>query len=73
MAIISLPMLLHGLFDTLAKKELNIGAFVVALLTFGWLQYLIRQSCARERISEAPAEGKGRFVRTAQGTRYVGD
>jgi RsiW-degrading membrane proteinase PrsW (M82 family) len=31
------PMILHGLYDTLLKKEMTTWALVVALLSFGYL------------------------------------
>jgi RsiW-degrading membrane proteinase PrsW (M82 family) len=34
---IGVPMVLHGLYDTLLKKEINAGALVVAALSFGFL------------------------------------
>jgi RsiW-degrading membrane proteinase PrsW (M82 family) len=38
-AIVSVPMVLHGLYDTALKKELNVVALVAALLSFAWLVY----------------------------------
>jgi RsiW-degrading membrane proteinase PrsW (M82 family) len=73
MAIISPAMLLHGLFDTLEKKDIHFGSLAVAMATFGWLAFLINQSRARELFVAAPVQGKGKFVKTAQGTRYVAD
>jgi RsiW-degrading membrane proteinase PrsW (M82 family) len=35
--MISVPMLLHGLYDTLLKKEMNAWALIVAALSFGFL------------------------------------
>ena len=35
--IIAVPMVLHGFYDTLLKKDMNGWALVVALLSFGWL------------------------------------
>jgi RsiW-degrading membrane proteinase PrsW (M82 family) len=35
--IIAVPMLLHGFYDTLLKKDMNAWALAVALLSFGWL------------------------------------
>ena len=71
MAIISAPILLHGLFDTLAKKDLNLCALGVAVLSFGWLWYLIRQSRMRENITETVRTTGPVLVRTAGGTRLV--
>jgi RsiW-degrading membrane proteinase PrsW (M82 family) len=38
--VIGMPMILHGLFDTCLKKDLNAAALVVALLSFGYLAFL---------------------------------
>jgi RsiW-degrading membrane proteinase PrsW (M82 family) len=35
--IIAVPMLLHGFYDTLLKKDMNGWALAVALASFGWL------------------------------------
>ena len=37
--IVGIPTVLHGLYDTLLKKELNAGALAVALASFGWLAW----------------------------------
>jgi RsiW-degrading membrane proteinase PrsW (M82 family) len=38
---IAVPMLLHGLYDTLLKKDMNGGALVVAIASFGYLAFRI--------------------------------
>jgi len=71
MAIISVPILLHGLFDTLVKKDLNVFALLVAIGGFAWLAWLIKQCRDRElTISVSTNEGP-KYVRTAQGIRAV--
>ncbi len=37
--IMAVPMVLHGLYDTLLKKDMNAYALVVALLSYGWLAW----------------------------------
>ena len=37
-------MILHGLYDTLLKKELDAAALLVALASFGYLAYLIERN-----------------------------
>lgn len=49
MRVFAVPILLHGLYDTLLKRELNAAALVVAALSFAWLAWLIHQSAAQER------------------------
>ncbi|WZO98557.1 PrsW family glutamic-type intramembrane protease [Isosphaeraceae bacterium EP7] len=39
--VMAVPMLLHGFYDTLLKQDMNAGALVVALLSFGWLAWHI--------------------------------
>jgi RsiW-degrading membrane proteinase PrsW (M82 family) len=39
--IVGIPMVLHGLYDTLLKREMNGAALVVALLSFLYLAYQI--------------------------------
>jgi RsiW-degrading membrane proteinase PrsW (M82 family)/DNA-directed RNA polymerase subunit RPC12/RpoP len=39
--IVGVPMVLHGLYDTLLKREMNALALVVALLSFGFLAFQI--------------------------------
>lgn len=35
--MIAVPMVLHGFYDTLLKKDMNAWALVVALMSFAWL------------------------------------
>jgi hypothetical protein len=43
-------MTLHGLYDTLLKKELDVWALFIAIATFTWLAYQIeRQQRAEPR------------------------
>jgi RsiW-degrading membrane proteinase PrsW (M82 family) len=39
--VIAIPALLHGLYDTCLKKELNGAALLVAVASFGYLAYLL--------------------------------
>ena len=38
--VIGVPMVLHGLYDTCLKREMNAVALLVAVASFGWLAYL---------------------------------
>ena len=38
--VIGVPMLLHGLYDTCLKRDLNAMALLVAIASFGWLAFL---------------------------------
>jgi len=44
MVLVCVPMLLHGLYDTMLKKQMNGAALVVALISFGWLIYLFEHA-----------------------------
>jgi len=48
--IVAVPMVLHGLYDTLLKKELNALALAVALTSFGYLAYLISREQGRDAV-----------------------
>ncbi len=56
MRMLAVPMVLHGLYDTLLKKEMNVWALVVAALSFGWLAIQIER--ARAAQPEAGARPK---------------
>lgn len=51
--IVFVPMVLHGLYDTLLKKEMEGMALVAALASFGWLAYQIERM---RRLEVAPPE-----------------
>jgi RsiW-degrading membrane proteinase PrsW (M82 family) len=50
--IIAVPMVLHGLYDTLLKKDMEFWAFVTAVASFGWLAFQF------ERIKSDTANGE---------------
>ncbi len=41
-------MVLHGLYDTLLKKEYEFWALAVAAISFGWLVWLVRRARSEE-------------------------
>ncbi len=47
--LVSIPMLLHGLYDVLLKKEMNGLALVAALVSFAWFAWLVETSRSEER------------------------
>jgi RsiW-degrading membrane proteinase PrsW (M82 family) len=49
--VLAVPMALHGLYDTLLKKDMNVWALLVALLSFGWFALQIER--ARGDMPEA--------------------
>jgi len=38
------PMVLHGLYDTLLKRDMNALALLPAIASFAWLAFLISRS-----------------------------
>jgi len=48
--VIGIPMLLHGLYDTTLKKEMNFSALMVAVASFAWFTWQIESSRIAERI-----------------------
>jgi RsiW-degrading membrane proteinase PrsW (M82 family) len=51
------PMVLHGLYDTLLKREMHLLALLTAIASFGWLAFLL----VRSRDSD-PAVERGRLA-----------
>lgn len=51
------PMVLHGLYDTLLKRDMHLLALLTAIASFGWLAFLLMRS----RDSD-PAIERGRFA-----------
>ncbi|MBI3722974.1 PrsW family intramembrane metalloprotease, partial [bacterium] len=52
---VAVPMVLHGLYDTLLKQDHGIPAFVVAALSFAWLALQIELARKEDGRSAAPA------------------
>ena len=50
---LGLPMVLHGLYDTLLKRDHELWALAVALGSFGWLLFQMKQ--AREELDQYDA------------------
>lgn len=51
--IMAVPMILHGLYDTLLKKEMNLLALLVAVASFVWLVFVMWQATRVEEDAEA--------------------
>jgi RsiW-degrading membrane proteinase PrsW (M82 family) len=56
--VLAVPMVLHGFYDTLLKKDMNAWALVVALLSFGWLAWHIELARGSQ-----PGAGRSGFAR----------
>ena len=46
--VLGVPMVLHGLYDTLLKKDMNAWALAAALASFAWLVLLIEWTRSQE-------------------------
>lgn len=57
--MVAVPMVLHGLYDTLLKKEMTGIALVVALASFGWLAWQIEWTRAHEGEAEVAGAAAG--------------
>ncbi len=57
--ILIVPMVLHGLYDTLLQKDMEVWALLISLLSFGWLAFLIEstRSSNLESKTRRPAYG----------------
>src|SRR5205823_7045701 len=58
--VVLVPMFLHGLYDTLLKKEFPALALVVALVSFGWLVWCTVQ--ARSMEEEPAVKARPRYA-----------
>jgi RsiW-degrading membrane proteinase PrsW (M82 family) len=56
--VLAVPMALHGFYDTLLKKDMNVWALVVALLSFGWFAWHIELARGSE-----PGAGRASVAR----------
>lgn len=54
--VIGVPVVLHGLYDTLLKKDMNAYALLTAVASFGWLIFMIERSRRAEFDGEEDAE-----------------
>lgn len=60
LVIISVPAILHGLYDTLLKRDMEVYALGVAILSFAWLAAMIERARAGD-----PAPMPQRFAQAA--------
>lgn len=42
--VLGVAMVLHGLYDTMLKREMNVAAMVVGLVSFVWLAWFVQSS-----------------------------
>jgi protease PrsW len=53
--VIAIPMVLHGIYDTVLKMHWNPIALAVAVVSFGWLAWLIEGQREIEKVAAAAA------------------
>ena len=69
--LLAVPMVLHGLYDTLLKKDMQGLALATAAASFGWFAWQVERMRAKEKAAEARRfRGAGM---TPQGGFGVGD
>jgi RsiW-degrading membrane proteinase PrsW (M82 family)/DNA-directed RNA polymerase subunit RPC12/RpoP len=61
--VVSVPAVLHGLYDTLLKKEMQGFALLVALASFGWLAFMLER-LRYENSDVTPGRGLVRIQAT---------
>ena len=45
---LAIAMILHGLYDTLLKQDLPLGALAIAAASFGWWAWLLQRQRAAD-------------------------
>jgi RsiW-degrading membrane proteinase PrsW (M82 family) len=71
MAIIIMPIALHGLYNALAKQNLQVASLAVSIGSFVWMWWLIKSSRGREKTVAVTISAMPQLVRTAKGTRFI--
>jgi RsiW-degrading membrane proteinase PrsW (M82 family) len=71
MAVIIMPIVMHGLYNALAKQNLQVASLAVSIGSFVWMWWLIKSSRGREKTVAVTAAAMPQFVRTAKGTRFI--
>jgi RsiW-degrading membrane proteinase PrsW (M82 family) len=52
--ILSVPMVLHGLYDTLLKKDMNAYALLVGLASFAWFVWQVESARREPAVESSP-------------------
>jgi RsiW-degrading membrane proteinase PrsW (M82 family) len=58
--VMAVPMTLHGFYDTLLKKDMNVWALLVALLSFAWFAWHIELARGAEPDAGRPRTARRR-------------
>jgi RsiW-degrading membrane proteinase PrsW (M82 family) len=57
--LVGIPMVLHGLYDTALKKDMNALALVAALASFAWLAYCVETA---DRVTGGKRRRSARYA-----------
>jgi RsiW-degrading membrane proteinase PrsW (M82 family) len=49
---VSIPMILHGLYDTFLKRDMGLLALVTALVSFAWFAWSVERTRARDEAGQ---------------------
>ena len=52
--VVAVPMVLHGLYDTMLKKEMNGSALVTAVVSFAFMAWLIEKARGEDAAAVSP-------------------
>jgi len=52
--VVAVPMVLHGLYDTMLKREMNAAALLTAIVSFGFMAWLVEKARARDAEDVSP-------------------
>jgi RsiW-degrading membrane proteinase PrsW (M82 family) len=61
-ALVSIPMVLHGLYDTLLKKDYDVWALVTAIVSFAWFAFQVETARRTYDEQEQPRPTARRYV-----------
>jgi RsiW-degrading membrane proteinase PrsW (M82 family) len=61
-AVVAVPMVLHGLYDTALKKELNLLALIAALVSFAWLVWCMETTRGLDEEKPAKVRARPRYA-----------
>jgi len=59
--VVAVPMVLHGLYDTLLKQDHNVWALLVGLVSFGWLAWQIEHARGNEPVSNRTSRARAAY------------
>jgi len=61
-ALVSIPMVMHGLYDTLLKKDHEFYALITAVVSFAWFAWQVESARKTYDEQERPRAPKRAFA-----------